>query len=200
MKSWVVTGGAGTGKSSFCRLLCEKSGSQVALFSCDVQVHILLGDQPVIQRLCELFGPGILDEGSGQIDRAKLRALVFEDEPSRRRLEAELHPLVLRELEAKRAEAESSAKAKVFVAEVPLYHEIGASVKTDKVIVVAASRSVQRSRLMEHRQLDEQTAERMLDSQLPMAEKISRADLVVWNDGASGLLEAQALALLREHL
>ena len=200
MKTWIVTGGAGTGKSSFCRTLCEKAGLEATFFSCDAHVHILLGDRVVAERLAGLFGFGVLDQSSGVIDRPKLRALVFGNQERRKALEAELHPLVLQELETRRAATESSGKAKVFVAEVPLYHEIGASVKADKVIVVAASRSVQRNRLMEHRQLDEQTAERMLDSQLPLAEKISGADLVVWNDGTGAMLEAQALVLLREHL
>jgi dephospho-CoA kinase len=200
MNSWVVTGGVGTGKSSFCEHLSKLGGAAVRFYSCDVQVRELLGSQAVGKAVVERLGRTAIDMETGAVDRRKVREIVFADSSKKKALEDILHPLVLEELEHQRQVAESIPETKVFVAEVPLYHEIGESVKTDKVIVVAASEAVQRSRLMENRQLDEPTTERMLDAQLPMTEKVSRADVVVWNDGSPAMLEAQALALLGDHL
>jgi dephospho-CoA kinase len=200
MKSWVVTGGVGTGKSSFCKMLANFAGAKMATFSCDEFSRQLLNEKGISTKVIQVLGHEIVDPATAAIDRQRLRDLVFLSDEKRRELEAILHPGVLSEIERQRLEVESAGVAKVFVAEVPLYYEIGMSVKADMAIVVAATEAVQRRRLMEHRQLDEPTIGRMLDAQLPMAEKTGRADVVVWNDGSPAMLEAQAFGLLAEKL
>jgi dephospho-CoA kinase len=59
-------------------------------------------------------------------------------------------------------------------------------------VVVACSPSVQLERLVARTQLDRPAAEQMIRSQMPLAEKIRRADHVVWNNGARPVLAAQA--------
>lgn len=83
----------------------------------------------------------------------------------------------------------------LFLAEVPLHYEIGATVSADFVIVVASSRSVQVRRMMEVRGLDEPTVHKFLDAQWPVEAKVERADIVIWNDGSPASLEAQVLTL-----
>jgi len=62
----------------------------------------------------------------------------------------------------------------------------------DSVVVVACSPSVQLERLVARTHLDRLDAEQMIRSQMPLAEKIRRADHVVWNNGARAVLAAQA--------
>ncbi len=198
MQSWIITGGLACGKSSLSKELLRIGGDAIAFFSCDEAAARLWGDPAILKLAAAEFGPAILHP-DGSVNRERLREIVFADPEARLALEAFLHPPILGELEAARSAAlQKSPQPKVFLAEVPLYHEIRPSVPADMVIVVAASRAVQRNRLMEHRGLDADTSEKMLDAQLPLEVKTGQADAVVWNDGSPAMLEAQALALVRD--
>lgn len=133
------------------------------------------------------------------MNRKIVRELVFRNVSARRQLETLMHPLIFAELEESWLSSQKISSAKVFLAEVPLYYETRASLPADTVIVVAASRMVQRARLIEHRSLDVSTSEAVLDSQLPLEVKTEKADVVIWNDGNSAAMEAQAGVLLKSH-
>ena len=200
MKFWIVTGGAATGKSAFCDAIVRLCGEElVRRFSCDQAASELWLKPEITAAIAlalggEFGGPA----SSGSIDRARVREMVFSNPEMRERLEGILHPPILRMMEEARVVAQKEAKAKVFLAEVPLYYEIRASLPADMVIVVAATRTVQKTRLMEHRNLDAATCEGLLNAQLPLESKSNKADVVVWNDSLPAVLEAQALALLRD--
>jgi dephospho-CoA kinase len=197
MKNWIVTGGVGCGKSAVLHLLQRQAG--VASFSCDDEVRRLLDTMPVLAALEREFGPGVVKEGAEgrRADRAWLRSRVFAREGERARLESLLHPAVLAALESARSQARE-AGCNLFLAEVPLHYEIGATVSADLVLVVASSRVVQVRRLMESRGLDEPIIEKMLRAQWPIEAKVDRADVVIWNDGCRDALEAQVLTLARQ--
>lgn len=196
MKSWVITGGAACGKSTFSRVLSSLVGEAATLFSCDAEVSQLLTKREVLQRLVGVFGPAVLG-ADDLLRRAWLRNVVFSDAKKRLALEGVLHPLVLDALALAR-EAARGAGAEVFLAEVPLHYEIGSTVKADLTIVVAASQAVQIRRLMEIRGLDQDTALRMLGSQWTIEAKVERADVVIWNDGGQASLSDQALTLAKQ--
>lgn len=198
MISWIVTGGVACGKSALTERLCAHL-PQARSFSADAAVARIL-ELPVVQSaLAAAFGPQVLAQADGRTvaDRAVLRQLVFQDEQARLRLEAITHPAVLADLEAARKAAREGG-AELFLAEVPLYYEIGGTVEADLVIVVAASRTMQARRLMERRGLDSAMIERILRSQWPIEAKLERADTVIWNEGDLAALEAQALTLVRQ--
>lgn len=198
----VVTGGVATGKSAFCRTLLRLVASDaISHFSCDAAANELWSNPRIIDTIAYELGLS-LDPSDATIhggeSRRIVRERIFLDPDLRLKLEAIMHPPIFRMLGAARHEAQKAGNAKVFLAEVPLYHENQLSQPADTVIVVAASRIVQRTRLMEHRNLDADTCEGLLNAQLPLELKVERADVVVWNDGSQAILEAQALALLRD--
>lgn len=198
MISWIVTGGVACGKSAVSEALMRHVGAGRS-FSSDECVARLLEQSEVKSRLVESFGSNVLvgeGGGSASINRAVLREIAFNDISARRQLEAIIHPLVLAELESSRAEALKMGE-QLFLAEVPLYYEIGGTVEADLVIVAVASRTIQTRRLMERRGLDESIIERILRSQWPIEAKIDRADVVIWNDGDLSALEMQVLTLAR---
>jgi len=192
MKTWVITGGAGSGKSSLVRSLRALLPS-AGVFSADLAVSEALGCKEVIEKLLTCFGPAV-EVAPGVVNRPWLRDFVLGDPVRRKKLEAILHPPVLEALEAGRECAHRSG-TNLFLAEVPLHYEIGSTVSADLVIVVASSRSVQVRRMMETRGLDEQTVHKFLDAQWPIEAKVERADAVIWNDGSPASLEAQVLTL-----
>jgi dephospho-CoA kinase len=198
MISWIVTGGVGCGKSSLTGSLCAHV-PQARCFSADAAVGRILERPVVHSALVSAFGPQVMtvQDGRPAVDRSVLREIVFQDEQARLKLEAITHPAVLAELEAARKAAREEG-AELFLAEVPLYYEIGGTVEADLVIVVAASRTIQARRLMERRGLGEAMIESILRSQWPIEAKLERADTVIWNEGDLAALEAQALTLVRQ--
>lgn len=201
MKSWILTGGAGCGKSAVSEMLVRHLAlKEKAVFSADAAVGVLLDDVSMADKLRQAFGPSAVsaDQGRAAVNRAWLRSEIFSDDAKRARLEGLLHPGVLARLEAQRADC-AGAGENLFLAEVPLHYEIGATVSADLIIVVAASPEVQKRRLMERRGLDESIIEQMLRAQWPIEAKVERANVVIWNDGDLNALEAQVLTLARQH-
>ena len=179
-------------------MLVDLTDLEICLFSCDDEAKKLWGVSEVVSEIGSALGDRVKNQ-QGDLDRDLIRKLVFSDAVARKALECVLHPRILSELEVKREEA-VARKAKVFLAEVPLYYEIQSSIMADSVIVVAASRTVQVNRLMVRRNLDAATAENLLKAQLSLDVKIDKADWVVWNEGTESMLKAQASTIIRAHL
>lgn len=200
MKSCILTGGIGCGKSSAASILVQHFGSRIAVFSADTEAQKWLDDEAVMGELVKQMGEQAVhvEGGHRRASRDFLRERVFASPDARKTLESIIHPHVFAALKAGRAEAEKMG-AELFLAEVPLHYETGATVTADLIIVVAASRAVQVRRLMERRGLNEPVIEQMLSSQWPIEAKVERADVVIWNDGDPAALEAQLLTLARQH-
>lgn len=202
MISWIVTGGVGCGKSMVVSLLGRMGLAGLKAFSCDMEARSLMEDASVMDQLQASFGASVIDQGPSvpggrRVSRSWLRQVVFSDPVQRQVLEQIMHPRILEALERERGRVREEG-AELFLAEVPLHYEIGGIVTADRVIVVAASRAVQIRRLMELRELDQGTAERMLGSQWSVEAKVDRADVVIWNDGDRAALEAQVLTLAKQ--
>ena len=185
----VLTGGIASGKSSVCRLLREWLPA-VVIFDCDAAVHRMLESDPVVtSQIGEVFGSQALD-ARGQVDRHFLRGRVFAQESARICLEQILHPRVRQECLDSLAQAVKRG-AELFVADVPLFFEKGFDFGQSQVLVVASSRSTQVQRLKARSGFDELLIESILAAQLPLQEKMSRADVVFWNEGPPTMLRAQ---------
>lgn len=189
MKVWTLTGGIASGKSTVCRLLREHlPGLQI--FDCDVSVRRLLdGNEEVAEIVREAFGDEVIDV-EGRIDRHFLRGKVFGNTEARERLEAILHPRVRQEcLDSREKAAESGAA--FFLADVPLFFEKGFDYGQEQVLVVASSRDTQIRRLKARAASDDDLIEAILAAQLPVHEKMAKADIVFWNEGPQSVLRAQ---------
>lgn len=195
MPNWVLTGGIACGKSVVLSRIRESIGlAKCAVFSCDEYVHELFGRVEVRKAIELRFGQSVLN-GEG-IDRERLGKLVFQDFEARKDLEEILHPRVLEGMEDARLLASQAGTVNLFVAEVPLYYEIGGTVAADHVIVVASSLDQQIRRLMHYRGLDKARSESMVGAQWPVLEKAIKATKVIWNDGSEDALDDQISILL----
>jgi len=162
----------------------------LVIFDCDAAVHALLESDPeVAARVAAEFGDPMLD-ARGRIERQLLRTRVFEDESARLALEAILHPRVRQEC-LDSLEQAATRGAEFFVADVPLFFEKGFDFGQTQVLVVASSRSTQIQRLKARSGFDDRLIDSILAAQLPVQEKISRADVVFWNEGPPAVLRSQ---------
>lgn len=169
-----ITGGIGAGKSTALRAFAQHGA---AVISSDEIVHQLLRDDPEVKRaVVERFGEEVLGP-DGEIDRAKVGQIVFDDRPALAWLEQLLHPRVVAGYLSWREDlATLPSPPKVCVTEVPLLYEVGGETRFDKVVVVTASPEVRISRRIGPLREREQRL-------LPEEEKAKRADFVYVNDG-----------------
>ena len=189
-----ITGGISTGKTTFSECLRELI-PPATFFDADQAAHDLAENDPEVRELIgREFGSAIFS-ASGDLNREQMRSIVFADAEKKRALEQILHPRIRRQWSL---EAESRRSSnELFFADIPLLYETGGESLCDSVVVVACSPSVQRERLAARTHLGRLDAEKMIRPQMPLAEKISRADHVVWNNGARAVLAAQARLLAK---
>jgi dephospho-CoA kinase len=114
----------------------------------------------------------------GTLDRAALAAIVFADRVARADLEAIVHPDVYRRIREWFGRLPPATV--VAIADIPLLFETGHEHEFDKVIVAACSPEEQLRRLVVRNRLDEAEARNRLAAQWPIAEKVRRADYVIW--------------------
>jgi dephospho-CoA kinase len=183
-----ITGGISTGKTTFCEFLREVL-PEAKFFNADLAARELSDLPEVRQEIRREFGSGVFSP-TGDLNRAKVRAIVFADATKRRALEQILHPRIRRQW---MAQAERHCNAPdFFFADIPLLYETGGEALCERVVVVACSRKVQLDRLVKRKFLKGSEAEQMLNSQMPLEEKIKRADHVAWNNGERTALMEQA--------
>jgi len=128
------------------------------------------------------------------LNREKLRAIIFGDAIKRSALERILHPRIRRQWRAEAKRHRNSPD--FFFADIPLLYETGGETLCDRVVVVACSENVQVARLAQRMSINDTEAEQMIRSQMPLDEKIARADHVVWNDGSRAALMEQTRFLV----
>ena len=187
-----VTGGIGSGKSTFSKMLADHLGAR--LFDADASARELLESDPAVREkiTAELFAEAYTPDGKP--DRAAIRRLVFHDPAAKARLESILHPRI-RERWTQLA-AECRQNATPLVVEIPLLFETGAERFFDRIATVACSHETQLARTAA-RGLPRDEAESIIRSQLPLERKTSLAHFVVWNDGSLTNLENQASELAK---
>ncbi len=188
-----ITGGISTGKTSFCECLREIVPA-AKFFDADQVAHQLVDLDPGVKKeIRREFGNGIFS-ATGDLNRDRLRAIVFGDAAKKRALEEILHPPIRRQWST---EAETHRNSPdFFFADIPLLYETGGETLCDRVVVVACSSKVQLRCLMERTPLGRAAAEEMINSQMSLDKKIRRADHVVWNNGPRAALAEQARFLV----
>lgn len=188
-----ITGGISTGKTTFSKCV-QRLLPEARFFDADSAAKELADRDPEVRGLIEAeFGPSAYSDG-GHLNREAIRSIVFADADKKRALEQILHPRIRRQWSL---EAESRRNSNdLFFADIPLLYETGGETLCDSVVVVACSPGVQLERLMARTGFASEAAEQMINAQMPLTEKIRRADHVVWNNGHREMLEAQARLLV----
>jgi dephospho-CoA kinase len=187
-----ITGGISTGKSTFCNYLRELLPT-AKFFDADEAAHQLVDLAEIRKAVRDEFGAGVFSD-TGELNRAALRAIVFREAAKKRALEQILHPPIRRQWSALADTHRNSPD--FFFADIPLLYETGGETLCDRVVVVACSRSVQLQRLHARGGIAPDSAQEMINSQMPLEEKISLANHVAWNNDGPEILREQAKQLV----
>lgn len=175
MSICALTGGFLCGKSTALKLFKDLG---VETFDLDTIYHKLLQSSDQMQELLrEELG---LDQ---LVDTALIKKALKEEKISMERLSELTHPFIIAELKKIIADLRLRVSAELVLIEVPLLYECELDDLFDKVLVVAVGKSVLEARAKE-RGYDMQQLNMIVDSQLDIAEKIKRADIVIENNGS----------------
>jgi dephospho-CoA kinase len=173
-----LTGGVGMGKSTAAKFF-QKHGARI-VDTDHLARELVQPGQPALGEIRGVFGDKIISS-DGQLRRDELANVVFKDAVARNKLEAILHPRI-RERWLAQIETWKSQNCHVAIVVIPLLYETGAATHFNKVICVACSENSRRERLLARGWTPPQIQARIA-AQMPVSEKISRADLVIWTEG-----------------
>ena len=178
MKVCGLTGGVGMGKSTAAGFL-HALGAQL-VDTDDLARQLVQPGAPALAEIEILFGKTVLDSG-GRLRRDELARIVFTDRDARQKLEAILHPRI-RERWLAQLQIWRSQNCPLAIVVIPLLYETRAETEFDKIICVACSAANQAKRLVERGWTPEQISQRIA-AQMPVDQKIARAQYVVWTEG-----------------
>jgi dephospho-CoA kinase len=179
-----LTGGIGAGKSTVAASLAARGA--VVIDADAIAREVVEPGTPTLAKLVERFGPEILHD-DGSLDRAALAAVAFEDDETRKELEAITHPAIGEEFLRRVAESPPNA---VVIHDVPLLVESKRGFQYAAVIVVEAPLETRLDRL-ESRGVPRDDASRRIGLQATDEERRAIATWVVDNAGDPDQLEVQ---------
>lgn len=170
-----LTGGIASGKSTVSKYF-QEFGAEV--LDADLVAKELSETKENIVKIIEIFGDEILDE-SGNISRQKMRERAFLDKDKLKKLNDLLHPQVIEVFKNKK---ENTKEDEIVIFDIPLLFEAGMEKLCDTVVVVYVSKRVQIERMLKRDRHGIDLAERIIDSQMSMSEKIDKADIIINNN------------------
>jgi dephospho-CoA kinase len=182
------------GKSAAATFLAQRG---VTIVDTDLLARQLVEPgQPAIAEIRDAFGAKMIAPDGG-LRRDLLARRVFSDSAARKTLEAILHPRIRRLWQSQLAEWRASntrtaqhSNTQYFCVVIPLLFETGAQTEVDATLCVACSAATQHQRLSLRGWNADQINQR-INSQLPIEEKMARADYVIWNEASLDVLVAQ---------
>ncbi|MCD6545624.1 MAG: dephospho-CoA kinase [Thermotogae bacterium] len=167
-----LTGGAGSGKSTVANFL-RKHG--ITVIDLDKVGHETLELEAVKKKLVNIFGEKILN--GDQIDRGKLRNIVFNSQKALKKLNEVVHPEMIKLLWRKIEELKD--KKDIIVVDGALIPELGLIERFDFVVVVDVPKDIQIERLVKRNNISSSLALKIIDSQMEREEKLKVADYII---------------------
>ena len=174
-----LTGGIGTGKSEVTRAL---AGLGASVIDADRVGHeAYRPHQGIWQEVVQAFGEEILSP-DGEVDRKALGAIVFSQPDARAKLNGIMHPWMAKEIE-RRIDQMRQDGVEVVVLEAALLIEAGWQCLVDELWVTTADEEEAVTRVSLRSGLSEEQVRGRMATQMPVAEKIRQADVVIDNSG-----------------
>ncbi|ACJ31395.1 Dephospho-CoA kinase [Shewanella piezotolerans WP3] len=183
-----LTGGIGSGKTTVANLFADLG---VVLVDADIVAReVVSPGSEGLAAIVKHFGADIL-LSDGNLDRSKLRERIFDNDEERLWLNGLLHPLIRETMLKKCKEAQSNYVIMV----VPLLFENGLDRLVQRTLLVDISPQLQQQRTMARDDVSAKQVQNIIGSQATRAEKLSKADDVIDNQGEISALKCKVDAL-----
>ena len=170
-----LTGGIGTGKSTVANYLATVYNLPILDADIYARDAVSVGS-PILLQIAAKYGQDMI-LNDGNLNRSKLGEIIFNSPEERHWVESLIHPYVRKCFD--QAIKESSANTLILV--IPLLFEANLQSLVNQIWVVSCSPQQQQERLIVRNNLTPEQAIARINSQLPIGEKIARADVVLDN-------------------
>lgn len=181
MKTVIVTGLIGSGKSAVCALLARRG---IPVYYADDRVKGLYDHRPsLVARLEETLGLPLRGP-EGTLDRKALAAVIFSDDAAREKLERIVYPVLLQDFKRWRTHQKGVpfvVLESAVILSKPLFDGLA-----DAVVLVTASREIRLQRVMARDNLPEEAVTARMNAQSIPMEKV---DVTLCNEGSAESLE-----------
>ena len=181
-----ITGSFGTGKSAASGILRKRGFTVIDV---DALYHTIYRNNKALQEK-------IVDE-FGTLDRNIIKKKVFNDKIKLKKLNAMTHPIIFKHLKKEIQKKIKKAKNKVIFVDIPLLFESKREKMFDKIVVVACSEIQQIARLLKKGKYSRKEIHQIIASQMPLFEKMRKADIIVGNSGSKKQLQQAVRKMLR---
>ena len=188
-----ITGSIGTGKSTVSNYLISKGYSVVDADKISKGAYNVGSNG--YKAILEVFGEEILNS-NGEVDRKKIKKIVFDNSNMLQRLNMAIHPIIINEIE-KEIEILLESQNVVFL-DAPLLIETELHKKVDKIIVVVCDKNEQINRIIKRDKITADMAISIINSQMSIDEKLKFADYIVYNNSTIENLYSQVDEIILE--
>ena len=177
-----LTGGIASGKTTVCDLFKELS---VEIIDADVISHELSKKGgAAFEEIIEAFEDEIIGD-DGELDRKKLRSIVFNDNTKKKMLERIIHPKVLLSINEKIKASQSD----YLIISVPLMIETGMNAMMDRVLLIDCNVETQIERIIQRDQTSREEAIKIIESQASIESKRELSDDKIINNNETSIKE-----------
>lgn len=188
-----ITGSIGTGKSTVSNYLISKGYSVVDADKISKGAYNIGSNG--YKAILEVFGEEILNS-NGEVDRKKIKKIVFDNSNMLQRLNMAIHPIIINEIE-KEIEILLESQNVVFL-DAPLLIETELNKKVNKIIVVICDKNEQINRIIKRDKITADMAISIINSQMSIDEKLKFADYIVYNNSTIENLYSQVDEIILE--
>lgn len=187
-----LTGGIASGKSTICTLFERYS---IPIIDADLIARQLVKpSEQAYSEIIAVFGQDIVQK-NGQLDRAKLRELIFFDPQLKQQLENILHPKIRQQLILQGQQQQTP----YCIFATPLLIESNMNSLVDRILVIDLSVKQQLQRLQKRDDISLSQAQLMIDAQCDRKQRLASADDIINNNGIADALSEQVETLYKKY-
>ena len=190
-----LTGGIASGKSTVANLF---SDLEVEIIDADEIAHSITSKQgSVYDKIVKHFGNSVLGDDN-ELDRKKLRTIIFNNSELRKDLEQMIHPEVHSIINKQTLESQEPYQIIV----IPLLIETGYQNFVDRVLIIDCSLETQLARLMNRDDEKLESARKIVANQIERKERLKFADDIIENEKKTSIsvLKKKVLELHNSYL
>lgn len=188
-----LTGGIGSGKSSVAAQFVELG---VPIIDMDILAReVVMPEQPALQEIKKAFGAQICNEDD-ELNRRKLRDIIFANPDKRTQLEAIIHPRIRERVNEQIVELDTP----YCIIVIPLLFETGRQDTVDRILVVDTSIEKQIQRTMQRDNINEDYVRSIIATQVDRQTRLEQADDIINNTDDMSSLKAQVNRLHHHYL
>ena len=186
-----LTGGIASGKSTVSKIFRELGAE---IIDADIKAKEISEREEVVKEIGNIFGKEVINS-EVKIDRLKIKEIVFNNKEKLKKLNDLIHPKVMEEFKKIK---ENTGKNDIIIFDVPLLFESGMDKMCDKIILVFTDKKIQIKRMLERDGITEELAEKIINSQMSLEEKLNKSQIHLENNGTLEDLREKSETIYRE--